>query len=81
MKVFKQNLLAEKKLKDEMGASRENLSRQVYQRIKLLCQVFDDPEFKAEQRDDSAAADFLDQRVSDIGQPFLDPPGSLSGKS
>lgn len=65
-KPYKQLLIQVKNLQ-------QNAKANVYKRVKLLVQVFDDPDFRADHSaDDFVLSGILDQYVSDIGWGFME---------
>lgn len=73
MRTYKQRLKKHGELKSAMSQQRDSLALSAYDRIKLLCEVFGDAEFRADLNliDDGQAADWLDKECGDLGHPFL----------
>lgn len=69
---YKRKLLEARELRRQGG-------RLLYERVRLLCEVFDDREFREDlgQVDDLAAAEVLDGELSDVGFDFLQLRGVL----
>jgi hypothetical protein len=70
----KQRTASYKKLLTECSQLREASVASAFRRTTLLCQVFDNDEFRADIHavDDHAVAEFLDGYVSDLALSFLE---------
>jgi len=65
-KPYKQKLLLAREMRGRVGGL-------IYDRVALLCEVFDDADFRADfgNIDDLRAAEILDAEVADVGFDFL----------